>query len=39
MESDMGGVPGGRFAVYIPPIMQALTLAEVDDTLLQMRAI
>lgn len=28
----------GGFALYIPPIMQALTLAEIDETLLQMRA-
>jgi hypothetical protein len=28
----------GNFASYIPPIMQALTLAEVDETHLRMRA-
>ena len=27
----------GRFAQYIPPIMQALNLAEVEETLMQMR--
>jgi hypothetical protein len=29
----------GNFALFIPPIMQALSLAEIDDTLLRMRAI
>jgi hypothetical protein len=29
----------GNFALYIPPIMQALSLAEFDETLLRMRAI
>ena len=29
----------GNFASYIPPIMQALTLAEVDETRLRMRSI
>jgi hypothetical protein len=29
----------GWFALYIPPIMQALTLAEIDEKLLRMRTI
>lgn len=36
-----GLTPGrrGGFALYIPPIMAALTLAEIDEKLLRMRTI
>jgi hypothetical protein len=44
-ENPMGGWYGltkgsrGSFALYIPPIMQALSLAEIDETTLRMRAV
>lgn len=44
-ENPLGGWYGltkgsrGGFALYIPPIMQALSLAEIDETQLRMRAV